>query len=433
MTAALVAAAHGQHVTLVERQEVGGNAVWHSLLPSKVHLHLAALSLELAPYRGTVSFPSGWSRQERTRAVTGEAARRWRQELVERGVRLVSGEAHLPAPGRVAVRGEEGEEVLPADVVVIATGSLPHVPPGVRPDEERILLPRAVAHLESVPASLLVAGGGPSGVEFAYLFAQLGSRVTLATAEDRLLSTEDEDVADAVARSLKRQGVELRYRSRLAAATRDGEGVVADVGGSRVRCEALLLATGRRPAHMQMGLQELGVRLTDQAWIDVDDRARTTVPGVYAVGDATGRPQVANKAQHQAKAAVHHALGLPWRTVPAQEIPVAVFSRPEIARVGPTERALQQAGISYHTYRAPLGDCLRAVLDGEEEGYVKVLASEDGRVLGGTVVGGWAAEAVSTLALAVALGARVDDVTSLAYVSPTYAETFQRLQREPAG
>jgi pyruvate/2-oxoglutarate dehydrogenase complex dihydrolipoamide dehydrogenase (E3) component len=404
----------GHAATVVESAEAGGNAVFHSLVPSKVLIEAAAAD----PHH-----PAAWAGwMARQRRVVAAVAARAREEI--QGARLVRGSARLSRRNdRVEV--VVGDMPIPADGIILATGSQQVLVPGAAPDGRRILLPRAFAALEAPPPALAVVGAGPTGLEAAALFARVGSRVTLFTPHERLLPDWSWDISAGLKALYGRLGVDIFYGERIERLEVDGAQIRLYSGRSAFTAPAVFLATGRRPAASPDEYAEVGLATDAAGFLAVDRFGRTSVDGVWAAGDAAGMPLLANKARWQGRTAARSALGLPLD--PAVSPPAfveAVYTHPDAARVGRTPGRGLDPGATVWLAR-PTSLTYRLALEAVEDVPVVCLvytAGPRGAVLGAEAFGPRAADLLAPVALAVAEHLTLDQLTRLPAASPTIAE-----------
>jgi dihydrolipoamide dehydrogenase len=429
VAAAVEAAAAGGAVTLVHAEPIGGRAAWHSLIPSKVYL-TAADRLEEAEHQqvlglaGAPPIPALPVLRER---IAGEAqawSRRLAEELAQAGVAVVSATAKFAGPGRVDVTAAEGEgTALAFDKAVIASGSLPIFLPEVKPDGRRILAPRLAGKLAAWPEHLIMIGGGVTGAEFAYLFRRMGCRVTWVTDQPTLVPRTDPDLAAALERSFVARGVDIVKSAPVVAARADKNGVeVALEDGRRLAGSHAFIAIGRHPDLAELDLDRAGIRLGGGG-VAVDGFCRTSNPDVYAVGDVTGPPYVANRALAQARVAARHALGGSPRPFRPDAVVEAIYTLPQLATVGLSEAGAAGEGIAIRVHRFRFGDALKPRLVGAPEGFVKVVtAAADDRIVGGGAFGDHAADVLTPIALAVARGLAREDLAELFPAYPCVSE-----------
>jgi dihydrolipoamide dehydrogenase len=326
--------------------------------------------------------------------------------LRKEGVTVVRGHGRLAGPHAVEV--DTGESFV-GDVVLIATGARPRVLPTAVPDRERILDWRHLYDLDEIPEHLVVVGSGVTGAEFASAYRALGSAVTLVSSREHVLPGEDPDAARVVEEVFVRRGVDVLRTSRAAAVRRDGGGVVVDLtDGRRVFGSHALMAVGSLPRTGGLGLRDVGVRLSSSGHVEVDRMSRTSVPGVYAAGDCTGVRLLASVAAMQGRIAMWHALGEAVTPLRLGTVASNVFTDPEIATVGVTQRMKDSGAIVADVTTVPLGRNPRAKMLGITDGFVKLFCRPgSGSVLGGVVVAPRASELILPVTLAVEHGLTV--------------------------
>ena len=429
--AALYAGAAGLSVALVEEDRVGGTCLHRGCVPAKELLQTAEV---LRTVRGAAEFgvhagepvlalPES---QVRKQQIVDKLAKGVEGLLKARTVTTVAGRGTVvDGPGRVV---RVGERDLTGDALVLATGSAPRPLPGLDFDGRLVLSSDHVLALESVPPRVLVVGGGAIGCEFASLLADYGSEVTLVEAMPRLLAAADEQVSEFVSRRFSRRGITVHTGATLRAI--DGDAVLdvtfADAAGTEhvIAVDAVIVSVGRSPRTADLGLEAAGVSLTDSGHVVVDAHLRTAVPGIFAVGDVVPTPQLAHVAFGEAIVAVKTILGEPVDPIDHDKVPWAIYSHPEVAWAGLTETAARDRGIEVTTSVHRFGGNSRALIVGEPEGFVKLVADPAGTLLGVHVVGPWATELIAEGYLAVNWEATAADVGSLIHAHPTLSELF---------
>jgi NAD(P)H dehydrogenase (quinone) len=376
----------------------------------------------------TVDAPRLYSRVKGlARAQSADVAGR----LAAEGIEVISGDARLAGPRTVAV----GDREISADVVLIATGAQPRVLPGAVPDGERLLTCRQLYDLDELPAELIVVGSGVTGAEFASAYQALGSQVTLVSSRDRVLPHEDADAAVLVEEVFRRRGMTVLGRSRAAAATRTRDGVTVTLADGRtVRGSHCLLTVGMEPCTSDIGLEGAGIALDGRGFVPVDKVSRTSVPGVYAAGDCTGVWMLASVAAMQGRIAMWHALGEAVHPIRLSHVAATIFTEPEIATVGLSERAVTAEEPGATIVKLPLATNARAKMQGFRDGFVKLFArAGSGMVLGGVVVAPRASELIFGVSLAVEQALTVDQVAQTFTVYPSLsgslAEAARRLMQ----
>ncbi|WP_434966186.1 NAD(P)H-quinone dehydrogenase [Janibacter indicus] len=444
--AALVAAHLGASVTVVDRDGIGGAAVLTDCVPSKTLIATAdylggfetasELGVHLEDHEGDVATETVAELDAINRRVLNLAAAQSADitaRLQEVGVRVVSGTGRLASPSEVVVEGADGAtETVSADVVLLSTGATPRVLPSAQPDGERILTWQQIYDLPEIPDKLIVVGSGVTGAELAQAYLGLGTDVTLISSRDLVLPGEDQDAAAVIEDVFRRRGMTVLNRSRMASAERRGDGVVVTLeDGREVEGSHVLIAVGAVPNTRDIGLEEVGVELSESGHIVTDRVSRTSARGVYAAGDCTGVFALASVAAMQGRTAMAHALGDAVTPLRLSAVSANVFTDPEIATVG-MSAADAADNSDVEAVMMPLSRNPRAKMLGIEEGFVKLFAYRGtGTLLGGVVVAPRASELIFPVALAVANRLSVDQVASTFTVYPsltgTIAEAARRL------
>lgn len=455
--AALVARRLGADVTVVERAGLGGAAVLTDVVPSKTLIATAewmtiaerapdlGIRLDIPASPGDDEVPGtaadGGRRRRhsvdmaavnaRVRELALAQSRDIRTRMEREGVHVQIGHGRLDGPERVVVTGDDGERTLDADVVLLATGATPRTLPDAQPDGERILTWTQLYHLAELPERLVVVGSGVTGAEFAGAYVSLGSQVVLVSSRDRVLPGEDADAATMLEDVFRARGMEVVARSRAQAARRTADGVVVTLAdGREIEGSHVLLAVGSIPSTDGLGLAESGVRTTPSGYIEVDRVSRTSARGVYAAGDVTGVLPLASVAAMQGRIAMSHALGDAVAPLQVRGVAANIFTAPEIATVGLSERALVERDAHFVTHTLPLARNPRAKMLGVRDGFVKLFAhSTAGTVLGGVVVAPRASELIFPITLAVSHSLTVDDVASAFTVYPSLSGSIAEVAR----
>jgi len=438
--AALAGAQLGAEVTLIERSGVGGSAVLTDVVPSKSLIATAEASnaVKEAADLGVQFYAKGDSGLALkpqvainlaavNKRLLGLAARQsddMRQNLIDAGVNLVQGEGRLDGPNAIIVSTAKGGtdfDRIEADTLVVSVGATPRVLPTAVPDGERILTWKQLYELKDVPEHLIVVGSGVTGAEFASAYRALGAKVTLISSRDQVLPGEDADAAAVIERVFTRNGMKVLNKSRAASVERDGDGVVATLSdGREVRGSHCLMAVGAVPNTADLGLAEAGVQLADSGHIRVNRVARTSMPNIYAAGDCTTFLPLASVASMQGRTAVFHAMGDIVDPPEDRNITSNIFTQPEIATVGWTEKEIEQGMVPGVVYKLPLSSNPRAKMMHIREGFVKLFASSgSGAIIGGVVVAPKASELIFSLALAVEHRLTVDQFAEAFPVYPS--------------
>jgi dihydrolipoamide dehydrogenase len=442
--AALVARRWGAEVTVVEQHGLGGAAVLTDVVPSKTliataeWMTIADRAPELGIRSGDDDAPGTPHHVDlarvnaRVRELAEAQSADIRARLQAEGVRTVEGTGRLDGPQRVVVAtAGGGPTVIDADAVLLATGATPRILPDAEPDGERILTWAQVYGLTELPQRLVVVGSGVTGAEFAGAYNALGADVVLVSSRDRVLPGEDPDAAEVIEEVFRSRGMTVLGRSRAASVRRVGDGVLVTLEDGRVvEGSHCLLAVGSVPTTQGLGLAEAGVALDGRGAIEVDRVSRTSVRGVYAAGDCTGVLPLASVAAMQGRIAMAHALGQAVAPLDLSIVAANVFTAPEIATVGASQRDLEASGVRYVANKLELARNPRAKMLGMRDGFVKLFAhATTGIVLGGVVVAPRAGELIFPVTLAVARRLTADEVAQSFTVYPSLSGSIAEVAR----
>ncbi len=444
--AALVAAQNGARVTLVDSEGIGGAAVLADCVPSKTFIASTGMrtTLRRADELG-VDIDLDYAHMNMARINRRVAALAQAQSddiaarLDEEGVTVVDGRGRLAdaatglAAHRVTVElAGGGEQTLEADVVLIATGASPRVLPGAEPDGERVLTWRQVYDLETLPTHLIVVGSGVTGAEFVSAYTELGVRVTLVSSRDRVLPHEDEDAALVLEEALAERGVSIVAHGRADRIDRTGDGVTVVLSDGRtVEGSHVLMTVGSVPNTRDLGLESVGIALEPSGHITVDRVSRTSAPGIYAAGDCTSLMPLASVAAMQGRIAMYHALGEGVTPIKLKTVAAAVFTRPELATVGVSQKAIDDGEVPARTIMLPLSTNPRAKMMGLRRGFVKIFCRPaQGTVIGGVVVAPTASELILPIAIAVQNRLSVASLAATFSVYPSLSGSITEAARQ---
>lgn len=432
-TSAIQAAKRGASVALVEADLLGGTCLNRGCIPTKALLHVAETWQSIQEARrigihvGGPELRYDEARKFKDRVVS--TLRRGVESLMKSNkVDVYAGFGVVENPRRLRVEGEEeGTRVLTARRgLLLDTGSVPKPLPIPGLDLPGVVDSTGALEIESLPARAVVIGAGAVGIEFAHLWAVLGSRVTLVEMLDRVLPAEDAEVSQFLHQMLKRNRVDIRLGTRVAAIEQGPEGLAVRLvregaEDETVTADLVLVAVGREAS--LKGVENLNLAL-ERGFIRVDDRMETSVPGVYAVGDAVGGHLLAHVATWEGEVAIKNLLGEEER-MDYRAVPRAVYTSPEVASVGATEEELQKAGVDYRVGRFPFAANGKALAADSREGWVKVLAgARFGEVLGVHICGDDASNLIGEATLAMRLEATVEEIMLTIHPHPTRSEAF---------
>jgi dihydrolipoamide dehydrogenase len=447
--AAIRAAQLGARVTVVENQALGGVCLNCGCIPSKALLSVVDLGDKAnkasdlgLKITGSVGYDL--ERMVRRKNTVVEGLVKGIGTLFKTwGIEHLQGTGMLIDERKIMIAHRDGTETsVEADAVILATGSSwPNL--SLFPvDGRQIITSKEALDLTEIPATLLIIGGGVEGCEFASLYSGMGTQVTIVEMMPRLLPLEDEEIATAIARELKKRRVEIQTGTTVEKLERREGSLTAFVqNGMAIEAEKILVSVGRGFNSKGIGLEKVGVQIGKRGEILVNDRLETNVPGIYAIGDVVGKAMLAHVASAQGKVAVENIMGHP-REIDYDVVPAGIFTLPEIGRVGLTE---QQARERYEQHgRNPdtalkIGRFRYAALGkaqavAEATGFFKMIAdAESGRILGVHIIGSHAADLIHEAALAMQAGATASQVADMIHAHPTLAEGLMEAAEDVHG
>ena len=436
------AAQLGLRTVVIEADRLGGECVNYGCIPSKSLITVSKLADKLREAEKFGLKASGIS-------VDFVQLQKWKGEVVSRlvdGIELllrgyhatvVKGEAEVLSRDKVAVTTDQGKEEIACRNLVLATGTRTSSLPGLEFDGDLVIGSKEGLDMKGAPRRLMVVGGRAIGHEIASMFQNLGSAITIVEIMEQLLPGSDPDVVRVVHRKLESRGVKIYLKSKVLKIGKKGSEAEVEVetpdGRTSVEVDRVLVSVGRKPRTEKLNLQALGVQTDPRGYVVTDNRMQTNVPGVFAIGDLRGPPLLAHKASKEGLVAAEVIAGLPsaadWKVIPD-----AVFCDPEVASVGLTEAKAVEAGYKVKRSRFQFAALGRALTAGEPEGFVKVISNEgDGLVLGAQIVGPEASDLISEVALAIEMGATVEDIALTIHPHPTLPEAIMEASESAAG
>ncbi len=433
LVSSMAAAGLGGRAALVEKHLFGGDCLNVGCVPSKAIIRAARLSAEIRRARAlgiSISMDVGADfsavmermRRLRARISQNDSVQRFRDS----GVDVFLGEARFTGPRSIEVDGR----TLRFKRCVIATGSRAVRPAIEGLSDEDYLTNETIFDLTRRPKSLAVLGGGPLGCELAQAFCRLGCEVTIIQKEPQFLPKEERDAAHLLSEALARDGVRIRLNTEVVRVAHSGEGkrlqLISAGEESAVTAEEILVAVGRAPNVEGLNLEAAGVQFDEESGVHVDDSLRTTNPAIYAAGDVALEHKYTHMADASARIAVQNALFLGRKKLSALTIPWCTYTDPEIAHVGIYVREANDRGLPVKTLTIPMHVVDRAILDGEEEGFVKIHVREGtDRILGATVVASHAGEMINEITLAMVAKAGLRTIANVIHSYPTQAEAIK--------
>ncbi len=433
-TAAFRAADLGKKVTLVERYPVlGGVCLNVGCIPSKALLHMAQVIYEAreSAARGVVFADP---------EIDLSKLRQWKERVVktlnkglaglagQRKVEVIYGTGRFTASNTLEVTDENGSQTktIQFEQAIIAAGSRPVKLPGW-PEDPRIMDSTAALALEEVPESLLVVGGGVIGMEMACVYHALGTKISVVELTDQLLPGADPDLVKPLHQIASKRYEAIWLNTKVTAVEFQKKGVKVSLEGKGAPdaqvFDRVLVAVGRRPNSDLLNLEAAGIATDERGFIPVDDKQRTNIPHIYAIGDIVGNPMLAHKASYEGKIAAEVICGEP-AAFQALAIPAVAYTDPEVAWMGKTEMELKQEGVEYEKGVFPWAASGRALTLGRRDGMTKLLSDKKtGRILGAGIVGPHAGELIAETVLALEMGADAEDIALTIHPHPSLSET----------
>jgi dihydrolipoamide dehydrogenase len=431
--AALYGAAAGLSIGMIEEARVGGTCLHRGCIPAKELLQTAEVvrtvagAKEFGVEAGQPVLDLSVS-QQRKQQVIDRLTKGLESVLKSRKVVTFNGRGTVVDAANRVLRVDDGTEIKGTKALILATGSSPRGLPGLDFDGERILSSDHVLNLDHVPARVAVIGGGAIGCEFASFLGDVGSDVTVLEALPQILTGVDKDAADVVVRAFKKRGIKVLSNVKVNGADRNGDGVTvrydAGKGDEEFGVDLVVVSVGRAPRSADVGLEGSGVEVDQRGFVTVDGLMRTSVPGVYAVGDLVATPQLAHVGFAEAIITIKAILGEPVVPMDYGKVPWGIYCHPEVAFCGLTEAQAKEKGydIRVSTHRF-MGNG-RALIIGESDGIVKVVAEKDGPIIGVHIAGPWATELLAEGYLAVNWEALPEEVAAFVHPHPTLSEVF---------
>ncbi|MDN5332636.1 MAG: dihydrolipoamide dehydrogenase [Tepidanaerobacteraceae bacterium] len=429
--AAIYAAKKGAKVGLVEKGELGGTCLNCGCIPTKALSHGASVyqSLKNAGDFGIAveNVKVDWhALQKKKNSIIATLRRGVENLLKANGVSVFRGRAEVEGERSVRVVYREGEQVLTANSVILATGSKPAVIPFPGNDLPGVITSEEALSLDEIPRSMLVVGGGVIGVEMASIYGSLGADVAVVEMLPRILPRADEEISAELKKNLERKGIKIFTGSGVESVEMENGRLKANLktqdGIRSISVDKVLVAVGRRP--VTDAFENLGIRL-ESGWVAADERMRTNIENVYAVGDITGKFQLAHVASHQGIVAAANATGED-KVMDYRAVPSCIFTDPEVAYVGLTEREAREIhGDGVKVGRFPFIASGRALTLGETRGFVKIIAdSKWNEILGVHIIGPGATELIAEAVLAIKLECTAEELADTIHAHPTLSETI---------
>jgi dihydrolipoamide dehydrogenase len=420
----------GVQTALIEKANLGGVCLNIGCIPSKALMQVARLKrrIEIAKQMGM---------EISDLKIDFAKTQTWKQSIVNRltsgveflcksnKVEIIKGEGQFQSPHEIILTRSTGTETIETNHTIIATGSRATQIPGFQFDGANIISSTEALELQQIPQNFVVIGGGVTGLEMATMYAELGSKVTVIEMLDQLLPGVDIELVKIIERSFRRLGIDYHVKSK-AKEYREGQvyAILEDGKEAKFSASKVMVSVGRRPNSDNIGLDKAGVETNPQGWIKTDKHMQTNVPGIYSIGDVNGPPLFAHKASKEGIVAAESIAGMKSEA-DFRVIPWAIFTDPEIASAGLTESQAKEKGYDPIVGKFPFTALGRALLAGETEGFVKVVADKSSDlVLGIHIVGPEASDLISEAALAIEMGATLRDIELTIHPHPTLPESI---------
>ncbi len=428
LTVASGTARFGAKVGLVERDRLGGECLWTGCVPSKALIRSARLVSDLrhaaefglTPTKPEFDFATVMASMREARDSVGKHDDPTRFENM--GIDVIQGEATMLDPNRVRVAGRE----LQAKKIVLTTGSRPAVPPIPGQAESGFITHVEVFALEQMPGSLVVLGAGPIGIELAQVFSRFGSKVTVIEMSDRVLPREDQEVSQVVAEILAQEGMTLVLGDKVTGVQRaGGMKQVSTESGRTITAEEVLVSAGRKANVEELDLDRAGVR-TGKGGIEIDDKLGTNIRSVHAAGDVTGKMLFTHVAEYQGRLLAGNLLFPIKRKASYQNVSWATYLDPEVGHIGWTEAEARSRVPNLKVLRYSMADLDRAITERQPVGFIKLLATPKGKLVGGHIVGPNAGELIQVIQLAMSNNIPAGKLSQAIRVYPTMVEGLER-------
>ncbi|MCZ7662131.1 MAG: dihydrolipoyl dehydrogenase [Thermoleophilia bacterium] len=439
--AAIRAAQRGADVTVVEKDLLGGTCLNRGCIPTKSllgsveALHKARSGSEFGFSVAGEIVPDFTRMMERKNEIAKTLRDGVGVLFKKNRVKLVKGHGRLAGPGKVEAVTEEGTQTLEADTTIIATGSEPARLPFFDFDQPTVLTSTSALELTEIPETLLVIGAGVIGCEFASVFSELGTKITMVEMMPQMLPLEDKRLAKQFQGIFKKKGIEVLLKTKVdGIAEYASDHITANIeGGQQITAEKMLVSIGRQPNTQGIGLDTLGVETDGRGYIKVNDKLETNVKNVYAIGDVNGGILLAHVASYEGLVAVENCLG------GSQErdlhvVPSCIYTLPEIASVGLTEDQARDEGYEPVTGTFRLGAAGKALAIGEAQGYIQIIADQKtDKVIGANMMGPHVTDLIHEIAVAVRNGLTVREVGDTIHAHPTIGEALMEAAHDVHG
>lgn len=442
--AAIRAGQLGLKTAVVERAEIGGVCLNWGCIPTKALLHSAGLLQEMKESKKfgiiapevSVDFAA---MVKNSRMVANRLSKGVEFLFKKNKVTTIRGNGKILAKGKVEVTAEDkSKKVVEAKNIIVATGARPRAIPGIEFDGKKIISSKEALVLPDLPKSMVIIGAGAIGVEFAYFYSTLGTKVTLVEMLPHILPIEDKEVVDVVAKSFKRAGIDILTDTKVDKVSKNDKTVQVSVsskdGKKDLTAEMALVAIGVQGNIENIGLESVGIKI-DRGFIQVDKQTlRTNVSGIYAIGDIIGPPWLAHVASAEGIAAVEAIAGKHYMPVDYDNIPGCTYCQPQVASLGLTEEKAREKGYDIKVGKFPFLASGKSLAMGHSEGFAKLIFdAKYGELLGAHIVGAEATELLAELGVAKTLETTADEIFNTIHAHPTLSEVIKEAAEDAYG
>lgn len=448
--AAIKAAQLGIKTALIEKDKVGGTCLHRGCIPTKVLLHTAELYNKFLKAKefgiSANSVRIEYSQiQRRMEFVIKRLFLGIQALLKKNGIEVISGEGQLTSPHNILIT-KNGTDIgkINAKHIILATGSAPYIPDSIKPDGKLILTSDDILRLDELPKSIIIAGGGAIGAEFAFFYNTLGTKVTVIELLGEILPAEDKEISTIAKKIFTKHGIDVLINTSLQSVEINGTGIRVGINRKNIsppfstsnesveylNADCLLLALGRRPVLTNLGIEELSIN-SEGKYLQTNDVTETNIKGVYAIGDIAGPPLLAHKASYEGILAVSHIANKTTTSINYQNIPRVTYCYPQVASTGFTQDEAENKGYKIKTGKFPFIANSKAIVDGEyNEGFIKVITDDTyGEILGVHAIGPNVGEMMWGINLSAILEGTVYELSQVIFPHPTLSETLLEAAR----
>jgi dihydrolipoamide dehydrogenase len=437
---AIRAAKLGLTVAVIEKDNLGGTCLNCGCIPTKTLYHIAKTleEIEKASIFGIevgapkLDFSKAMANKDKILQIQRSGIE---YHLKKNGIEIINGLGKLKSGDTISVKGPDGKNsTISAKNIIIATGSSAANVSPFNLSDDGVMENIEILSLKKLPESMVIIGGGVIGCEFANIFTSFGTKVTIIEILPRILTTEDEDVSRITHKALKGKGVDIYTSSSVTQSKKDGAKFKLELsGGEKLKAEKILVSVGRRPNSTGLGLEDIGIATDEKGYIKVDEKLKTSVSNIYAVGDVNGGMQLAHVASEEGKVAAEIISGKD-KLMDYSIVPWAVFTSPEIGTIGLNKAQALEKGYQVRVGNFPFSNSGKAYITGETEGFVNiVIDKETDEILGAQIIGPRASDLVHEIAVAMKGEMLIDDLAATIHSHPTLSEAVMEAAEDCFG